>query len=162
MCTKKEFPRSSAKKIQKKHPTFPLFLAAILLLASSLSFPVRAAEVDEQAEVEARREMTVESNERENWPLGPQVGAQSAILMEAKTGAILYEKNIHDQLYPASITKILTGLIAIEQCPLDDMVTYSNEAVNSIDWRTDSNIGIKAGEQITVEQSVRAAGRLRQ
>ena len=53
MCTKKEFPRSSAKKIQKKHPTFPLFLAAILLLASSLSFPVRAAEVDEQAEVEA-------------------------------------------------------------------------------------------------------------
>ena len=80
--------------------------------------------------------------------------AKSVILMEAETGAVLYEKNIHEQLYPASITKILTALIVMEQCPLDEMVTYSNEAVNSINWQTDSNIGIKAGEQITVEQSL--------
>ena len=37
---------------------------------------------------------------------------------------------------------------------LDDMVEYSSEAVNSIDWRSDSNIGIKAGEAITMEQSL--------
>lgn len=42
----------------------------------------------------------------------------------------------------------------MESCPLDDIVTYSNEAVNSIDWLTDSNMGIKAGEQITMEQSL--------
>ena len=154
MCNKKECYQNSFRKLQIKCQTFPLLLAAILFLVSSLSFPVKAAEADYQSEAEARKEMAVESNEWENWPLGPQLGAQSAILMEAKTGTILYAKNIHDHLYPASITKILTGLIAIEQCPLDDVVTYSNEAVNSIDWRTDSNIGIKAGEQITVEQSL--------
>ena len=85
------------------------------------------------------------SNEWENWPAGPALGAEAAILMEAETGAVLYEKNIHEKLYPASITKILTALIVMEQCSLDETVTYSYEAVNSIDWQTDSNIGIKAG-----------------
>lgn len=107
-----------------------------------------------QEDAEARKELPVQSNEWENWPAGPLIGAQAAIIMEANTGAILYEKNIHDQLYPASVTKILTALIAIENCPLDDIVTYSNEAVASIDWQTDSNIGIKPGEQITMEQSL--------
>lgn len=83
--------------------------------------------------------------------------------MEANTGAILYEKNIHDQLYPASVTKILTALIAIENCPLDDIVTYSNEAVASIDWQTDSNIGIKPGRaDHHGAVAIRPARRLRQ
>ena len=132
----------------------------VFLLFSLIPCPILAAPSDETAsndyaaQAEARKEMTIESNEWENWPAGPAVGAESAILMDAETGAILYEKNIHEQLYPASITKILTALIAMEQCPLDEMVTYSNEAVNSINWQTDSNIGIQAGEQITVEQSL--------
>lgn len=130
--------------------------ASLCLLFSVLLFPltVQAEPGDYQAEAEARKEMTVESNERENWPTGPALGARSAILMEARTGAVLYEKNIHDQLYPASITKILTALIAMEQCQLDEMITYSHEAVDSIDWQTDSNIGIRAGEQINLEQSL--------
>lgn len=115
-----------------------------------------AEPVDYQAEADARRDMPVESNAWENWPYGPTLGAQSAILMEAQTGAILYAKNIHDKLYPASITKILTGLITIENCPLDDMVSYSHRAVDSIDWQSDSNIGIRAGEGLTVEQSLYA------
>ena len=130
-------------------PSFPL---SVLSSCCLRSFPVpfwqRPAEetgTDYDAQAEARREMTVESNGMgENWPAGPAISAQSAILMDAETGAILYEKNIHEQLYPASITKILTALIVMEQCPLDEMVTYSNEAVNSINWQTDSNIGIKA------------------
>ncbi len=139
---------------------FILFLTFFFLCpALVFSIPLSAAAAPAsgnsfQEEAEARKEMPVESNARENWPAGPLIGAQSAILMEANTGAILYEKNIHDKLYPASITKILTALIAMESCPLDDIVTYSNEAVNSIDWLTDSNMGIKAGEQITMEQSL--------
>ena len=96
MCNKKECYQNSFRKLQIKCQTFPLLLAAILFLVSSLSFPVKAAEADYQSEAEARKEMAVESNEWENWPLGPQLGAQSAILMEAKTGTILYAKNIHD------------------------------------------------------------------
>ena len=88
------------------------------------------------------------------WPQGPDVTAEAAILMEANTGTILYAKNIHTQLFPASTTKILTALIAMEEADMDDMVEYSSKAVNSINWREDSNIGIKPGESITMEQSL--------
>lgn len=102
---------------------FILFLTFFFLCpALVFSIPLSAAAAPAsgnsfQEEAEARKEMPVESNARENWPAGPLIGAQSAILMEANTGAILYEKNIHDKLYPASITKILTALIAMESCP---------------------------------------------
>lgn len=62
---------------------FSIPLSAAAAPASGNSF---------QEEAEARKEMPVESNARENWPAGPLIGAQSAILMEANTGAILYEK----------------------------------------------------------------------
>ena len=88
------------------------------------------------------------------WPQGPDVTAEAAILMEANTGTVLYAKNIHTRLFPASTTKILTALIAMEEADMDDMVEYSSKAVNSINWREDSNIGIKPGESITMEQSL--------
>ncbi len=128
-----------------------IFLVSILSLTPALS---AHAEPDHAAEAEARKSLPVESNLWEDWPYGPEIGAQAAILMEAETGTILYAKNIHDRLYPASITKILTGLITMEQCTLDEMVTCSARAVNSIDWRSDSNIDLRAGEQISVEHAL--------
>lgn len=107
-----------------------------------------------QQEAEENKLMAVESNEIAGWPQGPAVSARSAILIEANTGTILYAKNIHDRLYPASTTKILTAYIARQNSSLNEMVEYSAEAVNSIDWRNDSNIGIKIGEAITMEQSL--------
>ena len=53
---------------------------------------------------------------------------ESAILMEVSTGTILYEKNMHDIHYPASITKIMTALLAIENCEVDEIVTVPPEA----------------------------------
>lgn len=110
--------------------------------------------IDYKAEAENNKYLPVESNEIEGWPQGPAVSAKSAILMEANTGTILYAKNIHEKLYPASTTKILTAYIARQNSSLDEMVEYSSEAVNSINWREDANIGIKAGESITMEQSL--------
>lgn len=107
---------------------------------------------DYEAEAEERKNMTVETNEYMNWPTGPEIGAQSAILMDIRSGAVLYAKNIHEKLYPASITKILTALIAYEQCDMDEMVTFSYDAVHSIDWRQDANMGINVGDSITMEQ----------
>ena len=72
--------------------------------------------------------------------------------MEVNTGTILYSKNIHAQLYPASITKILTALIAVEECDMNEMVTFSYDAVHSINWREDANMGINVGDSITMEQ----------
>ena len=84
----------------------------------SSSFPAQATSVIEENILE-NQSITVESNYRENWPTGPIVSAGSAILIEAETGTILYEKNIHSQEYPASTTKILTTLIAMETCSMD-------------------------------------------
>lgn len=59
------------------------------------------------------------------------VSAPSAILINAKTGVVLYEKNAHSRLYPASLTKIATALYALEEkkAKLDQLVTVSNEAI---------------------------------
>jgi len=126
-----------------------IFLSCLIIFNYSFSsYAVR----DYRAEAEERKKMTVETNQYINWPTGPEIGAESAILMEANTGAILYAKNVHAQLYPASITKILTALIAYEECDMDEMVTFTNEAIHSINWREDANMGINAGDSITMEQ----------
>lgn len=127
---------------------------AILLFLSIILFetPLTAfAEVDREQESEYRKTLPIQSNEIENWPAGPVVGAQAAILMEANTGTILYEKNIHEKLYPASTTKMMTCLLAMENCSLDEMVTFSNEAVFGIEPGS-SNAGIDVGEQISLEE----------
>ena len=81
----------------------------------------------------------------------PVIQAQSAILMDVESGAILYAKNIHTERYPASITKLLTCLIAKEKCSLDETVTFSTDAVYGIE-RGSSNIGIDEGQTLTMEQ----------
>lgn len=90
-----------------------------------------------------------------SWPAGPNVTAESAILMDANTGTILYEKNPHDRNYPASITKIMTVLLTIENCSLDDVVTFSKNAVFDIEPGS-SSLCVNVGEQLTVEQCLYA------
>lgn len=108
-----------------------------------------------QEAIQAQQEMPVESNEIPGWPVGPTVTAESAILMEAETGTILYAKNIHAKQYPASTTKILTTLIAMEQCSLDEWVTFSKDAI--YDTPSDSNhIAMDVGQQLTMEDCLNA------
>lgn len=95
--------------------------------------------------------LPVKSNEIPGWPQGPQVQAESAILMDVDYGVCLYEKNIHKKQYPASITKIMTALLTVENANLSDVVTFSENAVYGIEPES-SHIGIDAGEQLTVEQ----------
>lgn len=80
----------------------------------------------------------------------PAVVAESAILMDIDTGVIFYEKNIHERYYPASITKLLTCLVAVENSELTDIVTFSHQAVFGIE-RGSSHIGIDEGEQLTMK-----------
>lgn len=140
----------------RKSPIFSFLIALgfSARLMGGAYLTVHAEVIDYQAEAQAHRLMPIESNEIKNWPQGPAVTAKSAILLEANTGAVLYAKNIHEKLYPASTTKILTAYIARQKSALDEVVEYSATAVNSINWREDSNIGIKPGEAITMEQSL--------
>jgi D-alanyl-D-alanine carboxypeptidase len=131
-----------------------LFVAAALLFFS-MSVPgcyiEAAAAPDYTAAMEERKKLEIQSNNTDNWPEGPAIGAQAAILMEVNTGTILYAKNIDEELYPASTTKMLTCLIAAENADMNDMVTFSYDAVHSVP-RDGSNIGIDAGESMTLEQ----------
>ena len=85
------------------------------------------------------------------WPTGPEVQAEAAVVMEASTGTVLYEKNAHEQLYPASSTKIMTTLLAIENCKLDEQVTFSYDSVHNIE-RDSTHISRDVGEIMTMEQ----------
>ncbi len=145
-------------KTFRKRKIFSFIIMTVLGFcpAAASYLPVHAAQIDYQAQAESNKLMTVESNEIAGWPQGPAVSAKSAILLEANTGTILYEKNIHEKLYPASTTKILTGYIARQHSSLDETVEYSAKAVNSINWLEDANIGIKPGESLTMEQSLYA------
>lgn len=85
----------------------------------------------------------------------PIIHSDAAILMDAVTGEILYEKNSHEKHFPASITKLMTALLAIENLKPTDMITFSSEAINSIEPGS-SSLGMRVGEQITVDQALHA------
>lgn len=98
---------------------------------------------------------SVDINTVAEWPQGPSVAAEAAILMEAETGTILYAKNIHKQEYPASCTKILTCLIAAERCAMDEMVYMSHSAVYDTP-RGSNHIALDEGEAIPMEEALSA------
>ena len=83
----------------------------------------------------------------------PELRSEAAILLDLKTGRVLYSKNENERLYPASTTKILTAILALEKGNLSDVITASAEAIDPI-TSEDSNVGILRGEQMTLEQLV--------
>lgn len=130
-------------------------MIGICIILCITNFFVQAKPVygdtDYAQEAENRKSLPIQSNQIANWPQGPQIGAGGAILMEANTGTILYAKNIDDRFYPASTTKILTSLVAIENSEMNETVSFSQEAVFSIGIGT-SNMGMDVGQSISMEQ----------
>ncbi|SMC58161.1 D-alanyl-D-alanine carboxypeptidase family protein [Sporomusa malonica] len=74
----------------------------------------------------------------------PDVTAKAAIVMEASTGKVLYEKNAEERRYPASTTKIMTLITALEYGKLDDVVTTSANAAST----DGSSLWLTQGEQL--------------
>lgn len=79
--------------------------------------------------------------------IAPVINAKSSIAIDLKTGTILYEKNAHKKLQIASITKLMTALIILEESDLQESVTVSRNAAST----QGSTMFLAAGEQITVE-----------
>ncbi len=90
------------------------------------------------------------------WPSGPKVFAKTAVLIDASTGTVLYDKKKDKKMYPASITKIMTALLTIENCDLNDTVTFSADAINALNYLEDANIGCQVGEQMSVKDCLYA------
>ena len=140
----------SKRNIRKLICLLSAFLLSFLYVTPTYAVLTQSSQTQaEQAEL--RKSMPVESNQIEGWPQGPLIGANSAIVMDADTGIILYEKNVHEKLYPASTTKLLTALLASENSTMDEVVTFSRNAVFGIE-RNSSHIGIDVGEELTMEQ----------
>lgn len=88
-----------------------------------------------------------------DWPAGPEVQADAAILIDARTGNILYGKDIDTPYPPASITKILTALIACEQSNFNDTVVYSHNAIYSVPY-DGSTVGFSEDEAVSMKDSL--------
>lgn len=108
-----------------------------------------------QQEEQAAYNMEVQSNGWKNWPQGPGTYGEAAIVMDAGTGSILYAKNIDEHEYPASITKVLTSLVALKYGKLTDNVAFSNSCISFMK-PGDSSVGLKEGNVISLEQALYA------
>lgn len=86
----------------------------------------------------------------------PDISAVGGIVMDVQSGAVLYEKNINKKLYPASITKVMTTLICLENASLSEEVTFSTNAIRLIEGQGASNIEVKPGEKMSMEDCLYA------
>ena len=90
-----------------------------------------------------------------DWPDYVSIEAEGGIVIDADTGAVLYGKNIHEPYFPASITKILTALIVLERCDLDETVTFSRNAVYNVEANSTS-AGLDVGDELSVRDCLYA------
>lgn len=80
--------------------------------------------------------------------------AASAGLFDLKNKKVLYAKNIHEKLYPASLTKVMTALVALKYGKLDDMITVTDNV--SITESGAQLCGLEKGDQLTLDQALHA------
>lgn len=132
-------------------------IAGMLILCLSACMPFTVALAEEENQEEETEEpipesyyYSIESNDIGGWPQGPMIESASAAVMDLDTGVFLYSKQAEEKRYPASITKIMTTLLLIENCNLDDTITFS-EIVYDLEEGS-SHLGIKPGEEMTLRQ----------
>ena len=92
----------------------------------------------------------------EGWVKAPQIEGESAILIDMLSGTILYSKNADKAQYPASITKIMTGLLGCENLDPSAKFTMTESAARSITESNSSSIYADTGEEFTIEQALMA------
>ncbi|MBQ8589951.1 MAG: D-alanyl-D-alanine carboxypeptidase [Firmicutes bacterium] len=131
----------------RKGRRLALLLSLMLAANASLTIPPMVAVA---AELPKATEIPVEGS--------LEIKAKSAVLMDAGTGTILYEQNAREELPPASVTKVMTMLLALEavergQFSLEDTVTISERAASM----GGSQMYMEAGETHTVEELFQGA-----
>ena len=108
------------------------FLIFVITLSNMISYSFAASLADKTSELE------------EN------LSSEAVLIMESSTGKVIYEKNGYEKKYPASTTKILTAILAIEHCNLNETATASEFAINSIPSGY-STANIQIGETLSVK-----------
>lgn len=83
----------------------------------------------------------------------PEINGSYAISIDATTGEVLYDKNSREEAYPASVTKIMTALLFLENVEAGEKITLSANAVNQV--KSNSVIDLKVGEQIERDEALK-------
>lgn len=91
-----------------------------------------------------------------SWPKTPSLDAKGAVIMEISSGTVLYSKNMNTRYYPASITKIMLTLVALENSSLNETVTISQNAITKIGYDA-ASMGVVAGEKISMKEALYGA-----
>lgn len=127
-------------------------LLVVTMLSQCFGITSYAANIQEipATEIESVYEGEVDSNKWEGWVEGPKIYSESGIVMDMDSGTILYAKNIDDQHYPASITKVMTALVALENYEMDEAVKFTWEDVGCVPTGY-AHIGIKPDEELSME-----------
>ena len=134
-------------------------LLSLLLLLSSLTLPLLAVDAEtaadpEQTQTDSADAPAEDDSVPEDRLLSSRtsfsVAAKAALLIDLNTGRAVYEQDADERVYPASLTKIMTCLLALENGNLSDVVTVSASALDDLD--ADSSVaGLQVGEQMTLE-----------
>ncbi|MGI6072914.1 MAG: serine hydrolase [Lachnospiraceae bacterium] len=131
-------------------------ILATLLLVFSLNGTALAAPLYETVSPDTEDDAASGTPEDESplldesgWPIPPEIDCGSAVMLEVNTEAVLFSKSPDRRRYPASITKLLTCLLALENCSLNETVTFSQAAVDIEEGA--SNIGAVAGEEMSMK-----------
>lgn len=121
---------------------FSLCLCISLLLplcAQTKTLAATKAEID-----------TMQAHLPDEWPEGPTITSEAAILVDIDTDTILYAKNATNSMYPASTTKLMTAYLTLSNASLDDIVTFSKNSIYSLPSGS-SHIGMHIGESLSVK-----------
>lgn len=131
----------------KRHITIYITIFSIILTTFFSNIYAQPNSVVETTTEATTEEPSVINNYADSSKV-LNIDARGAILIDANTGVTIYEKNSHEKLYPASITKIMTAYLACKYGKFDDTLTASHNAIYGI-GQGSSIIGIKEGEQIS-------------
>ena len=155
------------KNIMRKTTAAALAVILVFIMAVSLWWSplyLRAetrTETQPQTETQPRTETQTQTETKTQAPAqensaGPAIGAPSAILMEAKTGQVIFEKNADESLRPASITKIMT-LILIFDALSEGKINLTDEVVVSEHAASmgGSQVFLEVGEKQTVDTMIK-------
>lgn len=107
------------------------------------------------AAVDLNAKYEVDTNKIQGWPQAADIASDTGILMDADTGTVIFDKGGDQQRYPASITKIMTLLVAVENSSMDEQVTFTETGVRNV-AADSSNINSKVGEVMTMQDCLHA------
>ncbi|MCI6085125.1 MAG: D-alanyl-D-alanine carboxypeptidase [Selenomonas sp.] len=130
---------------QKKFVTALVSCAVVLTLVTGEASAALADDIIKKAPKDTPKVdgLVLDANDRL-----PSVTARSAVVLEARTGRVLYERNMDERRFPASTTKIMTLIVALENGNLDDVVRVGKHAAGT----EGSTLWLEEGDEITLRE----------